>query len=124
MAINPCAPCDCPQAHGRDEVDWRISVLSALCSIAGNTPAAPITTANATPTSTIATGAGTVTAGKMKVRIQNTGDANGTVLGALLLPTQVVEFSGYFDNFQNILFRLGAIAYDGTGTSLDITVVP
>lgn len=73
-----------------------------------------INTATArTPAMFRTSAAGTVTAGKRSVSIRNAGAANGTVLGANLLPGEVVNFDA-----ASLKDTLGAITYNGTGTDL------
>jgi len=62
--------------------------------------------------------AGAVTAGKRSVSIRNAGAANGTVLGANLLPGEVVNFDA-----ASLKDTLGAITYNGTGTDLLIITI-
>lgn len=61
---------------------------------------------------------GTITAGKRSVSIRNAGSANGTVLGANLLPGEIVSFDA-----GALKDTLGAITYNGTGTDLLITTL-
>lgn len=71
-----------------------------------------------TPTMVRSSAAGTVTAGKRSVSIRNAGSGNGTVLGANLLPGEIVNFDA-----GSLKDTLGAIAYNGTGTDLLITTI-
>ena len=69
---------------------------------------------------TLATGVGSVTAGKRRISIMNTGNADADVNGGTnnLKPGISVTFSA--DGLRD---TLAAIAYDGTGTELTITTI-
>lgn len=70
-----------------------------------------------------ATGAGSVTGGALGVSITNVGNANGIVLGEDIYPNQSINLGAAYNNFNNTFYFLPAITYDGTGTTLSITVV-
>lgn len=78
-----------------------------------NTPATGLA-----PSMVRSSAVGTVTAGKRSAAIFNAGNANATVLGAILKPGESVSFSA-----DGVRDALAAIAYDGTGTDLLITTV-
>ncbi len=99
----------------------RDKVLPAILAISGGS-ATPPTTENGVVTSVSATGSGTVAAGKYSVSVLNAGSANGTFNGQTILPSQSITLTGYYDNFDSIFYRLPAIAYDGTGTTLSIII--
>lgn len=61
---------------------------------------------------------GAVAPGVRSASFYNAGGANATVLGALLLPGEIVNF----DAGSN-LDTLSGIAYDATGTDLLITLI-
>ena len=61
---------------------------------------------------------GSVTAGKRSVSIRNAGGANGVVLGANILPGEIVNFDA-----GSLKDTLGAITYNGTGTDLLIITI-
>lgn len=61
---------------------------------------------------------GTVSAGKRSVSIRNAGSANGVVLGANILPGEIVNFDA-----GSLKDTLGAITYNGTGTDLLIITI-
>ena len=66
-----------------------------------------------TPTMIRTSTSGTIAAGKRSVSISNAGNANASVLGANLLPGEVVNFDA-----GALKDTLGAITYNGTGTDL------
>ena len=70
-----------------------------------------------------ATGAGSVTGGALGVSITNVGSANGVVLGEPIYPSQSINLGAIYNNFNNNFYFLPAIDYDGTGTTLSITVM-
>lgn len=73
-----------------------------------------INTATArTPAMFRASATGVITAGKRSVSISNAGNANGAVMGTILLPGEIVTFDA-----GSLKDTLGAITYDGTGTDL------
>ena len=61
---------------------------------------------------------GSVTAGKRSVSIRNAGAADGVVLGAAILPGEIVNFDA-----GSLKDTLGAITYNGTGTDLLIITI-
>lgn len=69
-----------------------------------------------TPVMLWTTAAGTVAAGAHAVSVANMGNANGTLLGAVLKPSEIIDFKP-----SNINATLAAIAYDATGTEFLIT---
>jgi len=79
-----------------------------------------ITGSNLTPARSAQTAAYATAAGLYSVSVSNIGLANGTVLGVPILPGQTVNFSGYYDEQTKVMNRLGAIAMDGTGTTLHV----
>lgn len=85
-------------------------ILLQVTSI--NTPTAR------TPAMFRTSASGTITAGKRSVSIRNAGSANGVVLGANILPGEVVNFDA-----ASLKDTLGAITYNGTGTDLLIITI-
>jgi hypothetical protein len=77
-----------------------------------------VTAAPRTPTMTRTTGSGTVTSGKRSVSFRNAGTITATVLGANLLPGEIVNFDA-----GALKDTLGAIAYNANGTDLLITTI-
>ena len=75
---------------------------------------------NVTPTRSAQTGVYATAAGLRSVSVTNVGTANGTLLGAPILPGQTVNFEGYFDEQSREFVRLDAIAMVGTGTVLHV----
>lgn len=61
---------------------------------------------------------GSILVGARSVSFFNAGATNGTVLGAILKPGEMVTFSA-----ESTSDTLTAIAYDGTGTDLLITTL-
>lgn len=102
-----------PQYVLNDILLQAIAINASTTSINTNT-----TGVTRTPTMVRSSTAGTVTAGKRSVSIRNAGSANGTVLGANLLPGEIVNFDA-----GSLKDTLGAIAYDGTGTDLLIITI-
>lgn len=70
-----------------------------------------------------ATGAGNIAGGAYSVSILNTGGATGQVLGEDIVEGQSINLTAIYDNFNNVFKYLPAIDYDGSGTTLSITVV-
>jgi hypothetical protein len=64
------------------------------------------------------TGSGTITSGKRSVSFRNAGSITATVLGANLLPGEIVNFDA-----GALKDTLGAIAYNANGTDLLITTI-
>jgi len=72
-----------------------------------------------------ATGAGSTTAGVMKVSVVNTGIAAGTWDGVSLPPLSFpLVYEGYPDWETGEFKRLNSISYDATGTTFIITEIP
>lgn len=69
-----------------------------------------------TPALIRVTVSGTVAAGAHMVSIANMGAVNGTVLGTVLKPSEIIDFEP-----SNINATLTAIAYDATGTEFLIS---
>lgn len=80
-----------------------------------NTRFAPV---SRTPGKILSSGVGAVAAGARAVTIFNKGGASGTVLGVAIDPGESNTWSAGGEDDT-----LGAIAYDGTGTTLVITTV-
>jgi hypothetical protein len=77
-----------------------------------------VTAAPRTPTMTRTTGSGTITSGKRSVSFRNAGTITATVLGANLLPGEIVNFDA-----GALKDTLGAIAYNANGTDLLIITI-
>lgn len=99
---------------------WQHAVLELLGQIAagggGGGGCCPAVVR--TPTMTRASVVGSVLIGARSVSFFNAGATNGTVLGAILKPGEMVTFSA-----ESTSDTLTAIAYDGTGTDLLITTL-
>lgn len=122
MAFDPCDPCTCIPANIDDRLFHQMALV-ALCSIASAVgPGDTWTEGASVLTRSAVTGAGSVAAGAYSVTIANVGSANGTVLGVAILPGQVLNFDTVADEANKVFELLPAIAYDGTGTTLHLTV--
>jgi hypothetical protein len=66
---------------------------------------------------------GTVAAGSNKVVFQNVGSSPALVQGIALGVGQSVEFNSFANPAAQVFYRLPAITYDGSGTSLYINDV-
>lgn len=73
-----------------------------------------------TETFVASSGAGSVAAGAYSASISNVGVAAATVLGVSVPPGSTVNFAATYDPVTNIYKYLPAIAYDGTGTTLNV----
>jgi len=90
-----------------------ITLLNRIVIAAGGMPIPSTKTASIVR----ATGAGNITTGSSSFSVYNAGAANGVLLGQTIKPGEILSFSaGHVDTF-------GAIAYNGTGTELLITIV-
>jgi hypothetical protein len=59
-----------------------------------------------------------IAAGKRRISVMNTGDANGSVNGNAIAPGESITW-----NADGLRDTLAAVAYDGTGTELVITTI-
>jgi len=103
-----------------------IKLLNAIYSMITTVVVSPITPATAgteTVTRLTATGSGTITQGALGVAITNVGSSNGVVQGEPIYPNQSVNLGAIYSNSANIFYYLPEISYDGTGTTLSITVL-
>lgn len=97
----------------------KLKAASVPVTIASDQWAAGSTTLTRTSTAT----SGTVAAGAYSVTIANVGGSDGTVLTVAIKPGQTLNFNAVADNAAQIFKKLPAIAYDGTGTTLLLTVM-
>lgn len=126
MADDDCGLCDqlrnC-NAH-LNKRDWQQLIAKLLCNIEENgIPTGSAVEAVATIGRDVESTSGTVAAGKESATFTNTGNATGSVLGEDLAAGASVTFTAYLDPTSNEFKRLPAIAYDGTGTVIEISWV-
>ncbi len=75
---------------------------------------------NRTPNFIRVTSSGTIMGNPYAFSVYNAGAANGTILGAVIKPAEILNFSagGSYHRFNS-----GAITYDATGTEMLITYI-
>lgn len=89
-------------------------------TVTGSVVQTPATVGVQTETFVASSGVGSVAAGAYSASISNVGVAAGTVLGVSVPPGATVNFAATYDPVTNIYKYLPAIAYDGTGTILNV----
>jgi hypothetical protein len=93
------------------------SAIEALLTDIDNTLTTNTSAYARTPNLLRATGAGSIAVSAFSVSVANVGNANGTVLGGIIKPGEILNFdAGALNNF----YTSGTFAYDGTGTELVI----
>lgn len=105
---------DLDGTESTEPVDWDL-VVAGTC---------PINFSNATANieRRTETGAGTIV-GALSLTISNVGDANGEVEGEPIYPNQTITMTAFTNEFTKVVYFLPNISYDGTGTTLSITIM-
>jgi hypothetical protein len=88
------------------------AIVTLLQEIEGN-----VSAFSRTPNLVRTNAAGSIAVNSFSVSVANVGAANGTVLGGVIKPGEILNFdAGALNNF----YTSGTFTYDGTGTELVI----